>query len=351
MIGIKSSFIVYLILLVLWTVLPSQVSAQTMPLFPVLKDESAAEATCRAGYIDAAGNLIVGFKLYYTSEFSEGLAAVSFQRRGTWAYVDTKGEVVIAGPFDEAYPFKEGLAVVRKNGEIFVINNLGSIAFSNPYVTGSFSEGLILAHRGGKWGFIDQSGKVGISFRFSAANQFHEGLASVVVKGKIGYIDKFGNWIIKPSFDTMEHAADWVRLPNFSEGLGVYRHAERYGYIDKKGQVVIAAMFERAMPFSEGLAAVSRDGKWGYIDKAGKFVIEPKFDRGESFSEKLARVFVGQKWGYSDSDGVMVVKPEYDSAASFKFGIAEVTIYDDKKGRTRRGYINRNGGFIYSWIQ
>lgn len=271
------------------------------------------------------------------------------QKEGKWAYVNTKGDVVINGDFDEANSFREGYAVVEKNGGRFVIDERGSIVFTNRYITESFSEGLILARRAGTWGFIGRRGEIAVPFRFSDANDFHEGLAAVVVKEKIGYIDKSGSWVIEPRLETMEYAADWVRLPNFSEGLAVYRDGASYGYIDKKGLVVIPASFQRAMPFSEGLAQVSVGGKWGYIDKLGKFVIESKFDRGGSFSEGLAAVWVAGKWGYTNREGVMVVQPAYDTAASFLSGIAEVTVYDNKKKVTKRGYINQKGEFIYSW--
>ena len=33
--------------------------------------------------------------------------------------------------------------------------------------------------------------------------------------------------------------------------------------------------FEEVFDFSEGFGNVKKDGKWGYIDKKGKVVIEP----------------------------------------------------------------------------
>src|SRR5205814_7895132 len=52
---------------------------------------------------------------------------------------------------------------------------------------------------------------------------------------------------------------------------------EKWGFIDKKGNVVINPQFEYVAPFSEGLAAIKVGYRYGYIDKSGKIVIEPKF--------------------------------------------------------------------------
>jgi len=45
----------------------------------------------------------------------------------------------------------------------------------------------------------------------------------------------------------------------------------KWGFIDKKGKIVINPQFEEAKPFSEDLTSVKIGGKWGYIDKKGQF--------------------------------------------------------------------------------
>jgi hypothetical protein len=50
--------------------------------------------------------------------------------------------------------------------------------------------------------------------------------------------------------------------------------------------------------FSEGLARVQVGEKWGFIDKTGNLVIQPQFDEASEFSEGLARVRIGDKWGF-----------------------------------------------------
>src|SRR5262249_36748900 len=84
----------------------------------------------------------------------------------------------------------------------------------------------------------------------------------------------------------------------------------KYGFIDRKGNFVIAPTFASAGYFSEGLAPVevegrllvssgeggqftgSERGKWGYIDRTGKLKIPPQFGSANAFSEGLALVTV-----------------------------------------------------------
>jgi hypothetical protein len=67
------------------------------------------------------------------------------------------------------------------------------------------------------------------------------------------------------------------------------------GFIDKTGNIVIKPQFNSAWKFSQGLAAVFIGDKVGYIDKMGNIVIKPQFNSAWKFSEGLAAVQTGDK--------------------------------------------------------
>jgi hypothetical protein len=52
---------------------------------------------------------------------------------------------------------------------------------------------------GGKWGYIDKTGKYIINPQFDEAMGFNEGLASVRIGDKWGYIDKNGKFVWNPT--------------------------------------------------------------------------------------------------------------------------------------------------------
>jgi len=52
---------------------------------------------------------------------------------------------------------------------------------------------------GGRWGFIDKSGKIVINPQFDEAMAFTDGLARVKVGHKTGYINASGKYIWNPS--------------------------------------------------------------------------------------------------------------------------------------------------------
>lgn len=64
----------------------------------------------------------------------------------------------------------------------------------------------------------------------------------------------------------------------------------KYGYVDGKGNFVIAPAFEYATRFSGDYAVIREKGRFGYIDRSGKVVIEPVYYKTGGFSEGLFRV-------------------------------------------------------------
>jgi hypothetical protein len=194
-----------------------------------------------------------------------------------------------------------------------------------------------------RFGYINQAGKVIVEPQFTDADEFFEGLARVQRDGKWGFIDHSGRFVIPLIYDCAD---------NFSEGLARVTRGGKYGYIDATGRIAVpltlAAVDVRQAPiFRSGLApAPGPDGElFGYIDRRGHMVIAPRFVDAHPFSEELACVTVqthaGRKTGYIDVKGRMVIAAEFDSGDEFAGGLARVRIGDWETGTYR--YIDRTG--------
>lgn len=302
------------------------------------------------GYIDASGRRIIPPMFDQAGPFSEGRAFV--KRAGKAALIDASARV-IATVDAEGYAFSEGLSAINVRGDISYIDKDGNTAIAArhlglvplPNLGSSFSEGLAVVPEGRKLGYIDKNGKLAIPPSFDFANPFSEGLAVVGVFNPdrwpmFGYIDKTGKLTIALKFRAAH---------GFHDGLArvcVRTRGDtcREVFIDHAGNVRIQSKAESAGDFSEGLAPVLIHGKVGFIDMAGKIVIEPRFDSPKfpEFSEGLAAV-VGPngKWGYIDRTGDFAIAPIYSSASGFGDGLAFVLTESDT------GYIDRSGSFIW----
>jgi len=189
--------------------------------------------------------------------------------------------------------------------------------------------GLFPARLNGKYGFIDNTGKMVIAPQFDYAGNFSDGLAKAAMGGKIGFIDTSGRFRVEPQFALSEFnfITLWGlnALGDFHEGLALVKKLNRHGFISESGQMIVEPQFEDARDFSEGLAAVRAGSRWGFIDRTGRMVIEPNFEEADSFSEGLAPVKAGGKFGFIDASGKFIIKPKYFYAARFSQGVANVS--------------------------
>jgi hypothetical protein len=115
--------------------------------------------------------------------------------------------------------------------------------------------------------------------------------------------------------------------------------ADKFGYVDTTGSIVIPPTFEEAENFSEGLAIASKDEKYGYIDKNGNWAVQPVYDECEPFHDGVAIVRANKKSLVIDRTGV-VISDDFDEINDFNEGLAVV-----KKNGTY-GAVNRLGNTI-----
>lgn len=116
--------------------------------------------------------------------------------------------------------------------------------------------------KGGKWGYSDGF-KIVIPTMYDEIFAFKDGLASVEIDEKCGYIDKDNNIVIPLDYDT---------AMSFSEGLAMVVKGDKCGYINKNNEVIIPFEYDAGTPFEDGEAKIKKDGKWGTINTEGKIV-------------------------------------------------------------------------------
>lgn len=303
----------------------------------------------RWGFIDKTGKIVIPLKYCGVRDFSEGLAAVAVGKKV--GYINTAGRMVIK-PIRMFEPggFREGMAPILVGGlpgmgGLFgYLDRKGKMVIKPKYLlASSFHEGLawVIVEIGGHWAAIDRQGKEVIKAGQWAPYPFNNGLA-LGTDGPVSksFIDKTGKVVLTPQVDRIEE--------DFSEDLAVVLIGRKYGYIDRKGKVVIKPRFEYADSFSEGLAAVCIDGKYGYIDKKGKIVIKPKFVVAFEFSSGMAMIADKTgKHGYIDKTGKVVIRPRFDGCSNFHGDLATAKIIGRRGRRGKEGYINKRGKFVW----
>ena len=282
-------------------------------------------------------------QLSYADRFSDGLARLSLKEAGkpdSIVYIGTSGKIEI--PSD-----------------------------ASRDTSGPFSEGLAYSvdKASGKLGFIDKKGNYSIPPKFVMSHStkqntvnkisqlencfFSSGLAPVYnekvntkfqVLPSCGYIDHSGKFVIPTKFvEGCAFVGSRARVCVKDES----QFGRRWGYIDPKGTFIITPVYMQAQNFSNDLAAVlDYQGRWGFIDKNGKFVIAAKYSDINAFSEGIAAASVTtdkKLWGYLRKNGIWLIEPQFENAEDFHGGEAHASNGDADSKSKEDFWINANG--------
>jgi hypothetical protein len=192
--------------------------------------------TSATGYIDPAGKLVIPMQPGLGAPFHEGLAA-AITSTGKFphaekllSFIDPTGKTVVQTEFspnttiDDPTHFSDGLCRVvhynRKtspNMRYLYLDKTGKIALelNIPQLRESFDfhEGRARVQiggnpnsgAGGKFGFIDKTGKLVIPADYDHAEDFRNGLAQLATEDGVLYIDPTGKTIYPAATTVKDH--------------------------------------------------------------------------------------------------------------------------------------------------
>lgn len=247
----------------------------------------------------------------------------------------------------EQYSYGTLGAYIKENGYVSSVyfNNSGKIQLKSPTnLPFEFINGLALViqvndtnPKDAKFGFINTKGKMVVPVKYLDVLPFSDSLAYIMNFDERGYINTKGKFVIRLKKGYAGYG--------FSEGLSAISSTElsRFGFIDKKGKLVIDYKFEEVGKFSEGLCKVYKDGFFGYINKKGIIVINPRFDEATEFIEGRAFVSIFNfdknihEWAIINKDGTLLTLYQFEDKKYFSEGLAAV-----KKAGVWK-YINTEG--------
>ena len=180
-------------------------------------------------------------------------------------------------------------------------NEIHPMIFDN---VGEFREGIAIVIKDGKWGCIDESGKELFYTDYDKIEPFYNGFARVYKEykevtyilngverkgsvGKRGYVNKLGEEVVSL---------------NYTEAFGTDNSSAEKGL------------------FVEGFAPVrliddilkDRRTYCGFIDTTGKPITPFKYSRVEYFKNGLAKVMIGKHYGFINYEGEEIIPIIYD---------------------------------------
>lgn len=316
----------------------------------------------RYGLVNSEGKEIAPPEYVWIGVFEEGVARCNRakERMGNsyWGLIKSDGTELVPPKYHSMDPFENGLArvnLIDGNNHYGLINRAGEEVVPLKYIqlNTPFTEGMAsFKTEDGKLGYIDSLGKEAIILpdNYLLAEPFKNGYAKVAADvpaedivyyitvnvKRWGFVDKKGNIVVEPKYRKVDDCYDGVALVTNSDD-------ENYGYVNMQGVEIAPLAYYKATRFCSGLAAVKHKGSagWGYINTQGELTIPYQFFNANPFSCGLARVSnLGGGYYYINISGEKVSE-EFPDAHDFSEGYASVLVRDG--GQSMWGFIDTTG--------
>lgn len=329
-------------------------------------------------YINLEGKVVIEPPYAVTKNFSDGLAA--FQENKKWGFIDKEGKVAIPAQFDNIKYFNSGICVVLQNKRWFYIDKTGKEILQNVQTqkTFDFEDGLAFVRVNNLVGVINTKGETVIEPQYDLIHSFVGGFARAKKAGKWGIIDTKGKVIVDFIYDDLGdyyHQVCWAKLGTaiglvidnqFKPLEGVEkiwdfafsdvtyaRKGKLIGFINTKGEWIIQPKYEKARAFVGNMAPVYENKLWGYINRSGEWVVAPKYSDAEIFSvDGLAPAKLGA-WGFINEKGDMMVPTIYGISTAFFMFKDEQKGFIDNVARVKYegkwGFIDKKGKVLGQW--
>jgi hypothetical protein len=233
-------------------------------------------------YFKKKGNMLMlcsfnGTTLYFTInpiDVKEDHFIEYVSTGGTWT-IDFDGRIIKrelppAEPTEEIFPSTEGLRGIKKNG---------------------------------RYGFIDDEGRLRIANRYENIKPFSEGLAAIKIRNKWGFINRDEKIIIQPAY---EDAAP------FEKNYSLIKQNGLYGLLSRDGKLVLPARYNEIKILENGKLQLTVNGLQGLADQHGNVLLQPKYSSVTDLNNGFVIIHQDGKFGLVTLQGLSTIPLMYD---------------------------------------
>ena len=271
---------------------PKKVGKEYVSILAFVEDVTpVVEKDQPISFIDKSGKTVFTFDKFENkvvmaiTNFSEGLAVFQTEDE-LCGYVDTKGRVVIKPQYKEAIGFSENIALVTdKDGKRFAIDHKGQKLFdlksSQLFIDQSYHNDMLIYYTEDNFepGCLNRKGEkvISPSSKFSTIGLFEGEVASVREGEYWGFINKKGDMLIR---------AKYQNVGFYNSEFACVQDKDKIGIIDYNGETLCDFKYDEVLSFYNGKYAYAKSHNYYVlIDKTGKEINKKEYAIIEDYSQ------------------------------------------------------------------
>jgi len=299
------------------------------------------------GMCNYQGRVLIALIYRQIGEYTDGLFPALNDKY--WGYLNSEGQEQIPFFYDTYGKFVSGLAALKKNGLVGIINTNGNwVAFPEYESVWYVNDSVWIWRKDYQSGFYSTTQKKALPYKYEMLELIDANFVRFGQSGKYGLLSPDRKVILKAEWDKIEVFKDekiiiamqndyysifflnanikvymnypFTRFDPYKDGMALVVQKGKYGFIDRDGLLLVSTQYDEARPFSNGCAAIKIGNVWGFIDKKENFVATPFYDKVLDFDNRAVIVTKNGKFGLVNRQGKETIKPQFEEITLLKSG-------------------------------
>lgn len=273
------------------------------------------------------------------NELTEDVYVV--KKEGKYGTLDPFGQVIIEPKFDKLGDFKNGFAYYVDKGNYGFVSKIGNTHKAEfEWISDFNGSQIAIFQQNNKYGLVNNFGIKILEAKYDQILKTNSTHFIVVVGGQYGFFSSSGCFLSPISYDFIkEKSPDYYTNGNL---LRLIKKGEQ-AFVDENGRVNINYGAYQEINFAANdLILVKQKNKYGYVDRKLNLVIPYKYQTASDFSDSLALVRYKDQNSIINNEGTEVFS---SSAEIVKISKHYYLVNDDLQS-----LIDRLGEMLYSDI-
>jgi|GEM_PF-3088797 len=232
---------------------------------------------------------------------------VKIKRENKYGLINTKGETILPAVYTEISVGNSKTTFgILKDKQWKVVQYGGSTYSVDKKILsiqGFYNDYAGMKYNNGKYGFIDNQGKIRVAPQYDQIRPFENDVAVIQLNGKWGIINKYESFVAQPYYDS---------ISTFKNKVAVVIEKGIYYLIDNSGKILTPEGYSSITITTGGNYLLVKNNLKGIANANGKEIISPRYQSIKEFSPNMFKVTEHNLMGVIDSNRKIILHIKYN---------------------------------------
>lgn len=255
--------------------------------------------------------------------------------------LDHFGQTILEPRFDKLGDFKNGFAYYLEKGNYGFVSRSGTLRKAEfEWISDFNSEHIAIIQQNNKYGLITASGKRLLEPQYDQILKTNSPVFMVIQAGQYGFFSSEGCFLTPVAYDYVKE----YPVEFYTNGaLFKLLKKKEQAFVDANGRVNINFGAYQEVHFAgNDLIRVKQKNKYGYVDRKLNLVIPYKYQQAEDFSDSLALV--------KFKDNTILINTEGREVFSTGAEMQRVLVHYFMVNDDARSIVNHKGELVYTEV-